>query len=153
MIQLVSISFRHSTSGLCVLGRIAAGLLSLRRLAHPEYAAARMSTSSPPVISSTASTSSTNAAAEGSGDGWRKSRIYTRTGDTGTTSLYNMQRKCKAEDFFQALGTVDEVNSQLGSVSRPTSTVAAVCETRSGAVIDHWFDCVSGVAVWCASTA
>ena len=83
-----------------------------------------MSSSALAAPSSSASSSplasSANASAEGSSSSeeYRKSRIYTRTGDTGTTSLYNMQRKCKAEDFFQALGTVDEVNSQLGSVNK-----------------------------------
>ena len=83
-----------------------------------------MSSSTPSTsTTSSTSTSSSTSTATGSGeldsDSYRKSRIYTKTGDTGTTSLYNMQRKCKADDFFQALGTVDEVNSQLGSVQQP----------------------------------
>ena len=44
----------------------------------------------------------------------KKSFIYTRTGDKGLTSLYNSVRLCKSEQFFNALGTVDELNSVLG---------------------------------------
>lgn len=80
-------------------------------------AAASMSAAAPPPVSASSTSASSS---EGGEDDWRKSKIYTRTGDTGTTSLYNMQRKCKAEDFFQALGTVDEINSQLGSVQPDT---------------------------------
>ncbi len=43
-----------------------------------------------------------------------KSSIYTRSGDDGFAVLYNFERRCKAEDYFQALGSVDELNSQLG---------------------------------------
>lgn len=45
---------------------------------------------------------------------YKKSPIYTRTGDSGVTSLYNSQRVSKAEQYFQALGTVDELNCMLG---------------------------------------
>lgn len=43
-------------------------------------------------------------------------KIYTKTGDQGTTTLYNMQRLPKNVDYFQALGDVDELNSHLGLV-------------------------------------
>jgi hypothetical protein len=80
--------------------------------------------STPSSSSSTSTPSSSTRAVTGSPsadevESYKKSRIYTKTGDTGMTSLYNMQRKCKAEDYFQALGTVDEVNSQLGSAQQP----------------------------------
>ena len=67
-------------------------------------------------MSSSASREVTGVPSEEEAESYRKSRIYTRTGDTGMTSLYNMQRRCKAEDFFMALGSVDEVNSLLGVV-------------------------------------
>jgi cob(I)alamin adenosyltransferase len=41
-------------------------------------------------------------------------RIYTKTGDKGTASLYNGQRLPKDDDTFQALGDVDELNSAVG---------------------------------------
>lgn len=43
--------------------------------------------------------------------------IYTRRGDRGRTSLYNGKRRWKNDPRVIALGTVDELNSQLGFVS------------------------------------
>lgn len=42
-------------------------------------------------------------------------KIYTKTGDNGETSLYTGQRLSKADPFIEALGTVDECNSAIGS--------------------------------------
>lgn len=41
-------------------------------------------------------------------------KIYTRTGDQGTTSLFSDQRIPKNHPFIEAIGTVDEGNSALG---------------------------------------
>lgn len=41
-------------------------------------------------------------------------KIYTRTGDSGSTSLFNGERVPKSSLFIQALGDVDEANSCLG---------------------------------------
>ena len=43
-----------------------------------------------------------------------KSSIYTKTGDDGTTSLYNMIRHPKHSDFFDVLGAVDELSAHIG---------------------------------------
>jgi cob(I)alamin adenosyltransferase len=44
----------------------------------------------------------------------RRVRVYTRTGDKGTTSLYNGSRAPKTDPLFDALGDVDELNAQIG---------------------------------------
>ncbi|HJR69966.1 MAG TPA: cob(I)yrinic acid a,c-diamide adenosyltransferase [Gammaproteobacteria bacterium] len=46
--------------------------------------------------------------------GHRLSKIYTRTGDDGTTGLANGERVDKCDDRVEAFGTVDETNSALG---------------------------------------
>lgn len=41
-------------------------------------------------------------------------KIYTKTGDKGTTSLFGGSRVSKAHDRINAYGTIDELNSYLG---------------------------------------
>lgn len=41
-------------------------------------------------------------------------KIYTKTGDKGTTSLISGRRVSKAHQRIEAYGTVDELNAQLG---------------------------------------
>ena len=43
-------------------------------------------------------------------------RIYTKTGDDGTTSLGDMSRTSKNDPRLEAYATVDEANSQIGVV-------------------------------------
>lgn len=42
-------------------------------------------------------------------------KIYTKTGDKGDTSLFTGQRVAKNDQFIEALGSVDECNSALGA--------------------------------------
>lgn len=49
-----------------------------------------------------------------SGGGENKFKIYTKTGDEGTSSLYNMERRAKDDATFDALGDVDECNVAVG---------------------------------------
>lgn len=44
----------------------------------------------------------------------KKSMIYTRTGDVGTTSLVGGVRVSKTNERLEAYGTIDELNSFLG---------------------------------------
>ena len=46
--------------------------------------------------------------------GENKFKIYTKTGDEGTSSLYNMERRDKDDATFDALGDVDECNVAVG---------------------------------------
>ena len=41
-------------------------------------------------------------------------RIYTRTGDDGTTGLVDGSRRSKADALLHAVGTVDEANAAIG---------------------------------------
>ena len=43
-----------------------------------------------------------------------KSKIYTGTGDRGTTSLVGGQRVSKAHQRIESYGTIDELNSFIG---------------------------------------
>ena len=43
-------------------------------------------------------------------------KIYTKTGDEGTTALFGGKRVSKADDRINAYGTVDELNSWMGLV-------------------------------------
>ncbi|MGB8327604.1 MAG: cob(I)yrinic acid a,c-diamide adenosyltransferase, partial [Steroidobacteraceae bacterium] len=61
--------------------------------------------------------------------GNRLSRIYTRTGDDGTTGLGDGTRVVKDDARVEAYGTVDELNSSLGvllAVAHVPPTIAAV---------------------------
>jgi cob(I)alamin adenosyltransferase len=56
-------------------------------------------------------------------------RIYTKTGDDGTTALGDMSRVRKTDPRLSAYADVDELNSALGVVlalGQPDDDVAAV---------------------------
>jgi cob(I)alamin adenosyltransferase len=60
--------------------------------------------------------------------GNRLSRIYTRTGDDGTTGLGDGSRVAKDDTRVEAYGTVDEANSAVGIVLSYASVPPAVRE-------------------------
>jgi cob(I)alamin adenosyltransferase len=51
--------------------------------------------------------------------------VYTKTGDDGTSSLYNGNRCPKDEAVFWALGDTDELNNSVRAC--PTCSDAPVC--------------------------
>jgi cob(I)alamin adenosyltransferase len=56
-------------------------------------------------------------------------RIYTRTGDDGTTDLIGRQRVPKDSPFIEAIGSLDELNAHFGvvrSYSLPDSVDSAL---------------------------
>src|SRR3954471_23879635 len=61
-------------------------------------------------------------------------RIYTRTGDDGSTSLGNGERRKKYDLRIEAYGTLDEANAVIGLVRLHTATTSA---TALDAVLAH----------------
>ena len=47
-------------------------------------------------------------------DEMTKFKVYTKTGDDGTSSLYNLERRKKSDLTFEALGDCDETNVAVG---------------------------------------
>jgi len=64
--------------------------------------------------------------------GHRLSKIYTRTGDDGTTGLGDGRRVRKDDPRVEAYGTVDELNSALGVVLAVPGIPAEIATTLTG---------------------
>ena len=60
--------------------------------------------------------------------GHRLSKIYTRTGDDGTTGLGDGSRVPKTHGRIEAYGTVDEANSAIGVILAVPNLPPAVAE-------------------------
>jgi cob(I)alamin adenosyltransferase len=60
--------------------------------------------------------------------GHRLSKIYTRTGDDGTTGLGDGTRVAKTHGRIEAYGTVDEANSAIGMILAVPGLPPAVVE-------------------------
>ncbi|OTG80843.1 ATP:cob(I)alamin adenosyltransferase [Acinetobacter sp. ANC 5054] len=73
--------------------------------------------------------------------GHRLSKIYTRTGDSGTTGLGDGSRVAKDDLRIGALGDVDELNSSIG-ILRSQIAVSAIEDKavwdKSLSLIQHW---------------
>lgn len=73
--------------------------------------------------------------------GHRLSKIYTRTGDSGTTGLGDGSRVSKDDLRIQALGDVDELNATIGVLRAQISASHIVDKAswdKSLSLIQHW---------------
>lgn len=73
-------------------------------------------------------------------------RIYTRTGDDGTTALGTGERRPKFDLRIEAYGTVDEANSAIGVVRLHTAD-APELDAMLGRIQNDLFDLGADLAV------
>ena len=71
--------------------------------------------------------------------GHRLSKIYTRTGDNGTTGLGDGGRIDKDHPRMQAIGSVDELNSLIGMLIAELPAEDSLCEPLA-AIQHHLFN-------------
>jgi cob(I)alamin adenosyltransferase len=73
-------------------------------------------------------------------------RIYTRTGDDGTTALGSGERRAKYDLRIEAYGTVDETNAAIGVVRLHLADAPAL-DTMLGQIQNDLFDLGADLAV------
>jgi len=67
-------------------------------------------------------------------------RIYTRTGDDGTTALGTGERRQKSDARVAAYGTVDETNAAIGLARLATATESPDLDAMLGRIQNDLFD-------------
>jgi len=70
----------------------------------------------------------------------RLNRIYTRTGDDGTTALGTGERRSKADTRIEAYGTVDETNAAIGLARLFTVDEDGEVDAMLGRIQNDLFD-------------
>ena len=76
----------------------------------------------------------------------KKAAIYTRTGDKGTSSLYNGERREKHDGVFEALGNTDELNAAIGVAKEHCDLVNNGLSSSLATVQSRMLDIGSAVA-------
>ena len=67
-------------------------------------------------------------------------RIYTRTGDDGTTALGSGERRKKSDVRISAYGTVDETNAAIGMARLPAAAEFPDLDAMLGRIQNDLFD-------------
>lgn len=67
-------------------------------------------------------------------------RIYTKTGDDGTTALSTGERRAKCDMRVETYGTVDEANAVIGIARLTTQSAFPVIDAMLGRIQNDLFD-------------
>ncbi len=67
-------------------------------------------------------------------------RIYTRTGDDGTSALATGERRPKSDLRFEAIGTVDELNADVGLLRLHKAALPDGLDAMLGRIQNDLFD-------------
>ncbi|HEY4193683.1 MAG TPA: ATP:cob(I)alamin adenosyltransferase, partial [Mesorhizobium sp.] len=74
-------------------------------------------------------------------------KIYTRTGDDGTTGLGTGERRLKSDLRVEAYGTVDEANACIGMARIHTAKTYPAIDAMLGRIQNDLFDLGADLAV------
>jgi cob(I)alamin adenosyltransferase len=77
----------------------------------------------------------------------RLNRIYTRTGDDGTTGLGSGERRLKSDPRVEAYGTIDEANAAIGLARLHTASADPGVDAMLGRIQNDLFDLGADLAV------
>ncbi len=67
-------------------------------------------------------------------------RIYTKTGDDGTSALATGERRPKSDLRFETIGTIDELNAHVGLVRLQAAALPDGLDTMLGRIQNDLFD-------------
>ena len=67
-------------------------------------------------------------------------RIYTRTGDDGTSALATGERRPKSDLRFETIGTIDELNAHVGLARLEAATLPDGLDAMLGRIQNDLFD-------------
>lgn len=80
-------------------------------------------------------------------------KIYTKTGDSGSSSLYSGERRAKSDAVFAALGDVDELNSAVGLAREYAAPLDPELASQLETIQSRLLDVGSAVATPIASSS